>query len=84
MFARERACDHNVWLQERQQLLEVAAAGGCIQDYSGWRVSMSGKRFKLKNVKLFNVTELDGAWPAYCCCCGLCQMEQPLLVVLIS
>lgn len=46
--------------EERNQLLEVAATGGSIQDYSGWRVSMSGKRFKLKDVKLFNVTELDG------------------------
>jgi hypothetical protein len=56
-------------LQERNQLLEVAASGGSIQDYSGWRVSMSGKRFKLKNVKLFNVTELDGACFGSCRCC---------------
>lgn len=56
-------------MQERNQLLEVAATGGSIQDYSGWRVSMSGKRFKLKDVKLFNVTELDGALRDGCSSC---------------
>lgn len=47
-------------MQDRDQLLATAAAGGSVQDYSGWRVSESGRRFKVKNLKLFNVTELDG------------------------
>lgn len=47
-------------LQEREQLLEEAAAGGAIKERDAWRVSLKGKRFRLKGVKLFNVSELDG------------------------
>eukprot|EP00882_Tetradesmus_deserticola_P009361 GHRQ01009880.1.p1 GENE.GHRQ01009880.1~~GHRQ01009880.1.p1 ORF type:complete len:360 (+),score=147.76 GHRQ01009880.1:56-1081(+) len=46
--------------EDRTQVLEAAATGGSVQDYSGWRISKSGKRFRVKDLKLFNVTELDG------------------------
>lgn len=47
-------------MQNRNQVLQRAASDGAIKDYGGWRVSTKGKRFKIKNVRLFNVTELDG------------------------
>ncbi|KAJ9526198.1 hypothetical protein QJQ45_009663 [Haematococcus lacustris] len=47
-------------LQERQQLLDQAATSGIITNYSGWRVSLKGKRFRITGVTLFNVEEPDG------------------------
>jgi hypothetical protein len=47
-------------LQERNTLLQAAAASGAIANYEGWRRSLKGKRFKIKGVKLFNVTEITG------------------------
>jgi hypothetical protein len=47
-------------LQNRNQILQQAAADGAVKDYGGWRVSLKGKRFRIKDVRLFNVTELDG------------------------
>jgi hypothetical protein len=47
-------------LQQREEVLQQAASGGAVKDYAGWRVSLKGKRFKIQNVQLFNVTELDG------------------------
>lgn len=46
--------------QNRNQILQQATSGGAVKDYEGWRVSLKGKRFKIKDVRLFNVTELDG------------------------
>ena len=45
---------------ERQRLLEQAARQGYIDDYSGIRISASGKRFRIANVILWTVTDLDG------------------------
>lgn len=41
-------------------MLQQAASDGSVKDYGGWRVSLKGKRFRIKDVRLFNVTELDG------------------------
>jgi hypothetical protein len=49
-----------VLLQNRNQVLQQAASDGAVKDYGGWRVSLKGKRFRIKDVRLFNVTELDG------------------------
>lgn len=71
--------------QERDKLLELAAAQGQVQAHDGWRVTVTGKRFKLKGVKLFNVTELDGGWQhrtpcaQYCILCA--QFICPCAVV---
>jgi len=46
--------------QERNKLLEQAAGSGAIKNYEGWRQSLKGKRFKIKGVNLFNVTEITG------------------------
>ena len=42
--------------QDRNKLLDSAAKSGLVTNYEGWRVSLKGMRFKLKNVTLFNVT----------------------------
>jgi hypothetical protein len=47
-------------VQERAQLLERAAEKGEASNYEGWRVSTKGKRFRVKDVKLFNVADLSG------------------------
>lgn len=49
-----------VLVQNRNQVLQQAASDGAVKDYGGWRVSLKGKRFRIKDVRLFNVTELDG------------------------
>lgn len=49
--------------QEREALLQRAAGGQEVRDYAGWRRSLKGTRFRLRGVRLFNVTELDGAAP---------------------
>lgn len=58
--ATHHDCSWDWVLQEREQLLQEAATGGAVKEQDAWRVSLKGKRFKLKGVKLFNVSELDG------------------------
>jgi len=54
--------------QGRQQNLDQAAALGATQ-VEGWRVSTKGTRFKIRNAKLFNVSEMDGgSLPATAAC----------------
>lgn len=48
-------------MQERNAVLKKAAASGAVKEEGVWRVSRKGSRFQLKDVRLFNVTELDGA-----------------------
>ncbi len=45
--------------EERQRLLEQVARRGYIDDYSGIRVSKSGKRFRIEAATVWNL--LDGA-----------------------
>jgi hypothetical protein len=47
--------------KERNALLQQAADSGAIENYEGWRRSVKGRRFKIRGVRLFNVTELTGA-----------------------
>ncbi|PNH12396.1 hypothetical protein TSOC_000702 [Tetrabaena socialis] len=45
---------------ERQELLDRAAAKGVVTNYEGWRVSAKGRRFKIRDVVLFNIVDRQG------------------------
>lgn len=45
--------------EERSRLLEAVATQGFIEDYSGIRISNSGKRFTIKQVKVWNLIDRD-------------------------
>lgn len=45
---------------ERAGLLEQALQQGIIRNYSGMRVSRTGKRFEIRNALLWNVTDENG------------------------
>lgn len=45
---------------ERQELLERAARKGFIEDYSGIRISASGRLFRIENFILWTVTDEHG------------------------
>jgi hypothetical protein len=45
---------------ERQRLLESAAQNGFIEDYSGIRISSTGRRFRIRNATVWNVTDSSG------------------------
>lgn len=45
---------------ERQTLLKAAMAKGWIKDYSGIRISSTGKRFQIANTILWNVVDEAG------------------------
>ncbi|MGR9071580.1 MAG: MEKHLA domain-containing protein [Gammaproteobacteria bacterium] len=44
--------------EERQRLLEAVSAKGYIENYSGVRISKTGKRFRIENAVVWNL--LDG------------------------
>ncbi len=46
--------------EERQRLMERASAKGFIDDYSGIRISSTGKLFRIENVILWNVVDDKG------------------------
>ncbi|KAG2482452.1 hypothetical protein HYH03_018621 [Edaphochlamys debaryana] len=46
--------------QDRNGLLEEAATKGVVTGFEAWRVSKSGKRFKIKDVTLFNIMDRSG------------------------
>ncbi|MDB5651896.1 MAG: hypothetical protein JWL62_3416 [Hyphomicrobiales bacterium] len=46
--------------EDRQRLLETAARQGYIDDYSGVRISATGRRFYIKDVVLWNVSDDSG------------------------
>eukprot|EP00879_Flechtneria_rotunda_P019675 GHRR01020674.1.p1 GENE.GHRR01020674.1~~GHRR01020674.1.p1 ORF type:complete len:231 (+),score=83.46 GHRR01020674.1:689-1381(+) len=46
--------------EERNNILAIATEKSAVSGYDAWRKSLKGKRFKIKDGKLFNVTELDG------------------------
>lgn len=60
MPSRKSASDDPAVQEQRQQLLDGAASSGLITDYSGWRVSLTGKRFRISGVTLFNIEDADG------------------------
>ncbi|KAG2448270.1 hypothetical protein HYH02_006854 [Chlamydomonas schloesseri] len=45
---------------DRNGLLEQAAKAGHVSGYEAWRVSASGRRFKIKDVTLFNLMDRSG------------------------
>jgi hypothetical protein len=47
--------------EERERLLAIAALKGFIDDYAGVRISSSGRRFKIANAIIWNVTDEQGA-----------------------
>ncbi|KIZ05842.1 hypothetical protein MNEG_2119 [Monoraphidium neglectum] len=46
--------------EERNTLLQQAAATGAVENCEGWRRSLKGRRFKIKGGRLFNVSEITG------------------------
>lgn len=47
--------------EERERLLAIAAQKGFIDDYSGVRISSTGRRFMIANAIIWNVTDAAGA-----------------------
>ena len=47
--------------EERAALLERVSHHGFIDDYSGVRISSSGKRFRIRNATVWNLIGSDGA-----------------------
>ena len=45
---------------ERQRLLERVTRSGIIDDYAGVRISASGRRFRIANASVWNLTDDDG------------------------
>ncbi len=45
---------------ERERLLQEVATKGYIKNYSGVRISSSGKRFLIENAIVWNLIDLDG------------------------
>jgi len=45
---------------ERQRLLDSVAQNGFIDDYSGIRISSTGRRFRIRNATVWNVTDTSG------------------------
>ena len=46
--------------EDRNKALESAAEDGVIRDYSGWRQSLKGTRFQIKDCTLFNLETPTG------------------------
>lgn len=46
--------------EDRQRLLETAARKGFIDDYAGVRISATGRRFHIRDVILWNVSDEGG------------------------
>ena len=47
--------------EERAQLFERVMRDGIIEDYAGVRLSATGKRFKISNTAVWNLTDETGA-----------------------
>jgi len=46
--------------EERQRLLAQVSANGFIDDYSGVRISASGRRFRIENATVWNLVDAEG------------------------
>ena len=46
--------------EERERLLNRVAIDGYIDDYAGIRISGSGRRFRIKNATVWNLTDHEG------------------------
>ncbi|CAN5754523.1 MEKHLA domain-containing protein [soil metagenome] len=51
-----------VAMAERQALMEEARQKGFLSDYSGVRISSTGRRFLIQNAILWNVHDQEGAY----------------------
>ncbi|GAX75463.1 hypothetical protein CEUSTIGMA_g2906.t1 [Chlamydomonas eustigma] len=62
MPSRLSAAPDQAVQEDRLALLDAAAnsKSGFVENYEGWRVGLSGKRFKIKGVTLFNVVDFTG------------------------
>ncbi|MFA7585383.1 MAG: MEKHLA domain-containing protein [Novosphingobium sp.] len=49
------------WRAERQALLDRVSANGFIDDYSGIRISASGRRFRIEHAVVWNLIDGTGA-----------------------
>ncbi|CAK0783440.1 hypothetical protein CVIRNUC_006639 [Coccomyxa viridis] len=58
--SRQSAADDPVAQEDRNKALESAAEDGVIRDYSGWRQSLKGTRFQIKDCTLFNLETPTG------------------------
>jgi hypothetical protein len=61
-FARmpSRLTAEPVLREDRERLLAIAAQKGFIDDYAGVRISSTGRRFRIENAIIWNVTDEDG------------------------
>lgn len=57
-----RASAEAVTQEERDQLLARVSSQGYIGDYSGVRISRSGRRFRIENAKVWNLLDGDGCY----------------------
>jgi MEKHLA domain len=46
---------------ERQALLDRVSRDGCITDYAGVRISLTGRRFRIEQAAVWNLIDADGA-----------------------
>ncbi len=46
---------------ERERLLAIVSAKGYIDDYSGVRISATGRRFRIERATVWNLVDEDGA-----------------------
>ncbi|MEK6748058.1 MAG: MEKHLA domain-containing protein [Pseudomonadota bacterium] len=47
---------------EREQFMARVAAQGCVSGYSGVRISMQGRRFRIDNATVWNVLDAAGGY----------------------
>lgn len=57
-----RASAETISQEERDQLLARVSSQGYIGDYSGVRISRSGRRFRIENAKVWNLLDGDGRY----------------------
>ncbi|KXZ44265.1 hypothetical protein GPECTOR_70g496 [Gonium pectorale] len=58
--SRKSAADDPTAQQDRNGLLDKAAKTGLVEGFEVWRVTKSGRRFKIKNGTLFNIMNREG------------------------
>ena len=46
--------------EERQKFLDVVQKNGFIENYSGIRISSTGKRFEIEKAVVWNLVDIDG------------------------
>lgn len=54
--------------EAREKLLAQVALRGFITGYAGVRISATGRRFKIENVTIWNLTDADGRFSGQAAC----------------